>query len=172
MCSTPQKRRLHCIDKHQFPKNYNFIIIKDGIDRRTSMLLSPHRRRSSTLSSVNGGPVEAATSRRESSANGHGQGEEDVDHQPDLSPAQEEEWHAESRRYPTRLRGRGGFGHGQTSLGRDRGGGHSMPTHPSSKPAPATATTAADPMDALTSKLSALQFVPHSVRVARGRGRG
>jgi len=47
-CSTPQKRRMHLIDKHMFPKDYDFHIVNDGIDRRSSMLRSgKHRRRSS-----------------------------------------------------------------------------------------------------------------------------
>ncbi|KAN0103122.1 hypothetical protein V8E51_011435 [Hyaloscypha variabilis] len=47
-CSTPQKRRMHLIDKHMFPKEYDFHVVNDGIDRRTSMLRSAkHRRRSS-----------------------------------------------------------------------------------------------------------------------------
>ncbi|KAJ5191671.1 uncharacterized protein N7498_010656 [Penicillium cinerascens] len=51
-CSTPQKRRLHLIDKHMFPRSYNFYIINDGIDRQTSMLrpLNSHRRRISNVS--------------------------------------------------------------------------------------------------------------------------
>ncbi|KAF3039412.1 hypothetical protein E8E12_008917 [Didymella heteroderae] len=52
-CSdTAPKRRMHCVDKHQFPKNYDFFIINDGIDRRNSMLRPTHRRRSSTMSSA------------------------------------------------------------------------------------------------------------------------
>ncbi|WEW56596.1 hypothetical protein PRK78_002043 [Emydomyces testavorans] len=46
-CSTPQKRRRHLIDKHLFPRTYNFYIINDGIDRHSSLLRpSPtyHRR--------------------------------------------------------------------------------------------------------------------------------
>ncbi|KAE9374568.1 hypothetical protein N431DRAFT_218723 [Stipitochalara longipes BDJ] len=47
-CSTPQKRRMHLIDKHMFPKEYDFYVVNDGVDRRTSMLRSgKHRRRSS-----------------------------------------------------------------------------------------------------------------------------
>jgi hypothetical protein len=47
-CSTPQKRRMHLIDKHLFPKDYDFFVVNDGIDHRTSMLRSGrHRRRSS-----------------------------------------------------------------------------------------------------------------------------
>ncbi|KAF7596317.1 hypothetical protein BBP40_002461 [Aspergillus hancockii] len=37
-CSTPQKRRMHLIDKHMFPKTYNFHIVNDGIDKQVSML--------------------------------------------------------------------------------------------------------------------------------------
>ncbi|EFR00708.1 C2H2 type zinc finger domain-containing protein [Nannizzia gypsea CBS 118893] len=47
-CSTPQKRRRHLIDKHCFPKGYNFYIVNDGIDKYSSMLRSSvtmHRRR-------------------------------------------------------------------------------------------------------------------------------
>lgn len=44
-CSTPQKRRMHLIDKHSFPKAYNFRIIDFGIDRTSSLLLSGQRRR-------------------------------------------------------------------------------------------------------------------------------
>ncbi|CAI7661676.1 unnamed protein product [Penicillium glandicola] len=55
-CSTPQKRRLHLIDKHMFPRSYNFYIVNDGIDKQTSMLrpMSSHRRRISTSSALEG----------------------------------------------------------------------------------------------------------------------
>jgi hypothetical protein len=43
---TPQKRRLHLIDKHMYPKNFFFALTKAGIDGRKSLLLEPgHRRR-------------------------------------------------------------------------------------------------------------------------------
>ena len=73
----------------------------------------------------------------------------------------EEQDDGQSRRYPTRLRGRGGFGHG-------RGTGRGEPQM--TKPIPSA--QAVDPMDSLASSMSALKFIPHSVRVARGRGRG
>jgi hypothetical protein len=47
-CSSPQKRRLHLIDKHLFPRVYNFRIIEIGIDKSTSMLHEGRRRRIST----------------------------------------------------------------------------------------------------------------------------
>ncbi|KAF2849115.1 hypothetical protein T440DRAFT_469540 [Plenodomus tracheiphilus IPT5] len=175
VCSTPQKRRLHCIDKHQFPKNYNFIIIKDGIDRRTSMLLSPHRRRSSAMSSVNGGTTESGRRRGESNASATGDSmdvaeDDDEEHQIPTDAGQEQVQDSESKRYPARLWGRGGFSHGR---GSERGrGGITSVASPSPKPAPAAVSASKDPLETLTSSMSALQFVPHSVRVARGRGRG
>lgn len=45
MCSTPQKRRLHLIDKHHFPKVYNFRIIDFGIDNANTFLQEGRRRR-------------------------------------------------------------------------------------------------------------------------------
>ncbi|KIX10531.1 uncharacterized protein Z518_01614 [Rhinocladiella mackenziei CBS 650.93] len=45
LCSTPQKRRLHLIDKHSFPKIYNFRVVDTGIDKSTSMLQESRRRR-------------------------------------------------------------------------------------------------------------------------------
>lgn len=43
---TPQRRRLHLIDKHMYPKNYFFAVTKEGIDGRNSLLLETgHRRR-------------------------------------------------------------------------------------------------------------------------------
>ena len=39
---------MHLIDKHIFPKEYDFYVVDDGIDRRSSMLRSGrHRRKSS-----------------------------------------------------------------------------------------------------------------------------
>lgn len=47
-CSTPQKRRLHLIDKHMFPRTYNFRIVDQGTDKASSMLSEGRRRRVST----------------------------------------------------------------------------------------------------------------------------
>jgi len=51
LCSTPQKRRLHLIDKHMFPKVYNFRIIDQGLDKTSSLLHTGQRRRVSTTDS-------------------------------------------------------------------------------------------------------------------------
>ncbi|KAF5849272.1 hypothetical protein GGP41_006176 [Bipolaris sorokiniana] len=166
LCSTPQKRRLHCIDKHQFPREYDFIVVKDGIDRRSSMLIPPHRRRSSTLSSAGGASGATGRKRGESSAS-------TVDDSMDVVRGQDEdekEEHnqGEARRYPTKLHGRGGFGQGQ-SPGRAIGRGSPQATV---SPKYTSSVQTVDPMDSLTSSMSALKFIPHSVRMARGRGRG
>ncbi|KAK5077251.1 hypothetical protein LTR64_005270 [Lithohypha guttulata] len=52
VCSTPQKRRLHLIDKHMFPRIYDFRIIDHGIDKSTSLLQGGQRRRLSTTTSI------------------------------------------------------------------------------------------------------------------------
>ncbi|PWY70231.1 C2H2 type zinc finger domain protein [Aspergillus heteromorphus CBS 117.55] len=66
VCSTPQKRRMHLIDKHMFPKTYNFYIVNDGIDKQTSLLRTPqtHRRR---LSAAPTSPREGRLRNRQTS---------------------------------------------------------------------------------------------------------
>ncbi|KAK3057297.1 hypothetical protein LTR09_001479 [Extremus antarcticus] len=38
VCSEWQKRRSHLVDKHGFPKNYDFLVVNHGIDRSRSLL--------------------------------------------------------------------------------------------------------------------------------------
>ena len=38
VCADWKKRRSHLVDKHAFPRNYDFFIVNSGIDRRRSML--------------------------------------------------------------------------------------------------------------------------------------
>lgn len=145
---------MHCIDKHQFPRNYDFFIINDGIDRRNSMLRSTHRRRSSTLDSTDqrkGGPFAGA-----------GAGDAmDVVHDEAKAEAHPQVEHG-SRASHLKLRGRGGFSHPSGS-GRNRGNDRATSDF---------MTVSTDPVDSLASSMSALHFVPHSVRMARGKGRG
>ena len=65
-CSTPQKRRLHLIDKHAFPKIYKFRVVDKGIDHASSMLQESksHRRRVSTTNA----PADTAIRRRRASS--------------------------------------------------------------------------------------------------------
>ena len=76
LCSTAPKRRLHCIDKHHFPKNYDFFVINHGIDSRTTMLRSPRRRRSSAIASATArrlGHMPSRSSRRQDGSGPRGQ---------------------------------------------------------------------------------------------------
>jgi len=70
VCSTAQKRRQHVIDKHGFPKFYDFYIVNYGIDKRTSMLRPKARSRASSKSETlsqqsEGGVVEEAKPRKD-----------------------------------------------------------------------------------------------------------
>lgn len=78
----------------------------------------------------------------------------------------------ESKRYPTKLRGRGGFGHVRGTVRGGRGGRGSLTATETSNSSPSAPPAAKDPMETLASSMSALQFVPHSVRIARGRASG
>lgn len=82
----------------------------------------------------------------------------------------------ENRRTPVKLHGRGGFTHPRGTgrgrgYGRGRGRGAGSGTQMSDPPATngAPAQSALDPMEGLTSRMSALQFVPHSL-YARSKG--
>lgn len=56
---------MHLIDKHMFPKDYDFFVVNDGIDRRSSMLRTgKHRRRSSAAQHMT--EIEDRTRRRNS----------------------------------------------------------------------------------------------------------
>ncbi|KAK8178053.1 hypothetical protein IWX90DRAFT_41080 [Phyllosticta citrichinensis] len=47
MCKTPKMRREHMVAKHAYPKNYNFTVLKYGIDGLNSMLIENNPSRSS-----------------------------------------------------------------------------------------------------------------------------
>lgn len=40
ICATWHKRKLHLIDKHGYPKDFDFFVVNDGVDGRTSLLRS------------------------------------------------------------------------------------------------------------------------------------
>ncbi|KAI9807329.1 MAG: hypothetical protein M1833_000072 [Piccolia ochrophora] len=140
LCSTPQKRRRHLIDKHMFPKEYDFFVVNDGIDKRSSMLRPRgHRRRSSAAQS------EFRARRRNSTL---------TEQKPSAERTSIAEITADT---------------GNVS------GGTSPSTEPPPK-APVDETTARSKPDAdmseLTSSMSALKFVPSSVRFGHGNRGG
>ncbi|KAK1756088.1 hypothetical protein QBC47DRAFT_379045 [Echria macrotheca] len=65
-CSTPQKRRMHLIDKHVYPKNFFFAVTRDGIDGRRSLLLEGgHRRRRSSVAAAAAAAAKGQPSKQE-----------------------------------------------------------------------------------------------------------
>ncbi|KAL1302697.1 hypothetical protein AAFC00_003059 [Neodothiora populina] len=69
VCSTWQKRRMHLVAKHMFPPEYDFFIVNDGIDNRTSMLRPESSYRGRGRSSAATGTAEAVDNNK---GRGHG----------------------------------------------------------------------------------------------------
>ncbi|KAK7952650.1 uncharacterized protein PG986_008378 [Apiospora aurea] len=140
-CRTPQKRRMHLIDKHMYPKNFFFGVTKDGIDGRTSLLVGDgHRRRGSSISQNGGGQKAAATARRHS-----------LRSQTAEAAADESTSAAQHHAAPT-----------------DDMKGSNVASNDKVAPQPESADVA---MADLESAMSALQFVPPSIRFGRGKGK-
>ncbi|KAK8041846.1 hypothetical protein PG993_006369 [Apiospora rasikravindrae] len=143
-CRTPQKRRMHLIDKHMYPKNFFFGVTKDGIDGRTSLLIGDgHRRRGSSISQ-NGGQKAAAAARRHSLRSQTAEATADNS----TSPA-----------HPNAAPDNDDDMKGSTTITSD---------DKVAAPRPESADTA---MADLESAMSALQFVPPSIRFGRGKGK-
>ncbi len=116
---------MHLQAKHFFPKDYDFLIVNDGVDKRSSMLRTRHRRGSSAASrAVYRGQKRFAP--------------QDVnrDAEPKGTPSEE--------------------------LSRRLSSEEADAANPASQ---------SQDIDDLTSTMSALQFVPPSVRFGRGGGR-
>ncbi|CAL8582140.1 hypothetical protein XPA_007812 [Xanthoria parietina] len=131
VCSTLQKRRMHLQDKHFFPRDYDYFIVNDGIDKRSSMLRTRHRRASSA----------ASRALHRNQKNGGVQQEQQ-------SPLQ-------------------GAAHIQDTKGPDleRISSSDPPGEDAAGTSPASRNR---DMEELTSTMSALKFVPPSVRFGRG----
>ncbi|KXH51667.1 zinc finger protein [Colletotrichum nymphaeae SA-01] len=129
-CMTPQKRRMHLIDKHGFPKNYFFAVTREGVDGRRSLLVEAghHRRKSSNAFSA------TKESKRRSSIL-------------DTTTSQGGEESQKAGDAAAKL---------ETS---------SVPAQPAITERPDTE------MEDLAGAMSALNFVPNSVRFGRGGGR-
>jgi hypothetical protein len=128
---------MHLIDKHMFPKDYDFYVVNDGIDQRSSMLRSGrHRRRSSAAQHKT--EIEDRT-RRRTSVQSKMTGE---DSKAEISGTVD---------------------------------GFEAPGSGGSDVQKAMITNRSQPdteMDDLSGAMSALKFVPTSVRFGRGKGKG
>jgi hypothetical protein len=118
---------MHLIDKHMFPKDYDFYVVNNGIDRRSTMLRSGrHRRKSSAAQHMT--EIEGRARRRNSTM--------------------------------------------ETVDGAEKGGDEEEGESDESETGVAPAQGRGDvDMDGLAGAMSALKFVPPSVRFGRGRGR-
>ncbi|KAK4650514.1 hypothetical protein QC762_708200 [Podospora pseudocomata] len=54
VCMTPQKRQMHLIAKHMYPKNFFFGVTRYGIDGRRSLLLDENKKGSDKKTDSNG----------------------------------------------------------------------------------------------------------------------
>ncbi|KAK8139244.1 hypothetical protein PG984_002624 [Apiospora sp. TS-2023a] len=148
-CRTPQKRRMHLIDKHMYPKNFFFGITKDGIDGRSSLLIeNGHRRRGSSISQ-SGGQKAAAASRRHSLRSQTAEAAAAADMSTTTTPSAQNHHTA-----PT-----------DDSV---KEGSNTIASNDKVAPRPEKADVV---MADLESAMSALQFVPTSIRFGRGKGK-
>lgn len=141
-CSTPQKRRLHMIDKHMYPRTYNFRIVDHGIDKASSMLREGRRRRVSTVNDNR----QAGRHRRQASSQLQGQSASIRDEKTNQIHTGDA---SESSTANLQSRKADGSTQSANSQGTSK-------DHPND-------------MDTLTQSLSALRFVPTSVLRKRNR---
>ena len=81
---------MHLIDKHMFPKNYDFFIVNSGIDRRSSMLRPRHRQASSASSRALLRDRQGSISQKDATTQEHPYGETPMDIERPLVPATED----------------------------------------------------------------------------------
>jgi hypothetical protein len=128
---------MHLIDKHMFPKDYDFYVVNDGIDQRSSMLRSGrHRRRSSVAQHRT--EIEDRTRRRIS--------------------------------MQSKVTGKDSENGGSGDLGGSDG--PQLDGSATQKDAMSNGSPPDTEMDDLSGAMSALKFVPTSVRFGRGKGKG
>ncbi|KAI4279666.1 MAG: hypothetical protein LQ337_000108 [Flavoplaca oasis] len=124
------KRRMHLQAKHLFPKDYDYFIVNDGIDKRSSMLRTRHRRASSAASRALHRNQKAAGVYQEQQSPPKGRNLAQNDDGAEIISSSSELPEEDVAKTP------------QASLNRD--------------------------VEELTSTMSALRFVPLSVRFGRG----
>lgn len=172
VCRTWQKRRSHLVDKHGYPRNYDYFIVNDGVDRRRSMLRTD-RRRSSKQNQASGSQNPAAgsisagkttledfpespqsTRAAQKALKVNNPNESSDQDEEDLSDEDEDEISTPVS---------------PTSLATSQSTAETIMTPSSSS---TQAATAPQEVDDLTKSMSALKFVPRSLKFGRGRGKG
>lgn len=130
---------MHLIDKHMFPQQYDFFVVNDGIDHKSSMLRSGRHghRRHSSVAKMKVEEIRQRTASTELTASKQGtEGGEPISRSNAPSVLTEDD--------------------GMKGL----------------EAAAPVEESEDDHMKGLETAMSALRFVPTSVRFGRGRGRG
>lgn len=158
---------MHLIDKHTFPKNYDFLIVNSGIDKRSSMLRSRHRKLSSAAS--------RAFSRDQKPA-GSSSGSKPHEITQADAPAGSSKLHSSPPTdFPASNISAADPSRTSISISISSEKTQESPTSFNDK-FESTTTSQPEPVDAaleeLSSKMSTLRFVPPSVRFGRGGRRG
>ncbi|KZF22542.1 hypothetical protein L228DRAFT_267938 [Xylona heveae TC161] len=165
-CSSLQKRRLHLIDKHMFPKNYDFRVIDTGIDKRSSLLRSDrsnnHRPRGSAADRAarqtqSNGSISQKPAVEQSGSTLQSDPSMEIDSQSRETLSDLNASLSPEASYPPRNEEST-----EASL--------KSKTSPFKNPVP-TKQPVDNEMTDLTKSMSALKFIPPSVRFGRGRGR-
>jgi len=156
VCSTPQKRRMHLVDKHMFPKNYDFFIVNDGLGRRKSMLRPEFQHRRHISAAVKSVSIE----HRSTQPNGFNAPQESGSK---LNADQ-------GTPFESSITESDGDGSGDEEENHEE---HLCPMPPSSSKSSErvltpTTSNVDDEMAVITKSMSALKFVPPSIRFGRG----
>lgn len=161
MCSSARKRKMHLIDKHGYPRDYEFRIVEWGIEGRSSLLREPKgkgrdgggRRRSLTLEKKTEGKNEKKTSENEEDGAEKMDVDDDLKYPapPEAMPAIREAARAQLSAVVTAK----------------------MPALAKQPRALVEAKASEDAMDidGLAGAMSALRFVPTSVRLGKAQAR-
>lgn len=156
---TPEKRRLHMIDKHGYPRNYDFKLVERGIDKRSSVLRggnAPPNGRRRRVSEV--GEAGWQTAARERTAGGKNRGEQrkSANREPNERSSKAKSDLAGSKQ-PSASGATDGAKGSVDLPGMATPAGGSKPSQ--------NIKTIDDEVEALNKNLSSLQFVPTSVRL-------
>ncbi|KAK6506846.1 hypothetical protein TWF481_005306 [Arthrobotrys musiformis] len=167
ICVSFGKRRAHLIDKHYYHKNFNFSIVDTGIDRATSLLTTSPPRKSRTrvrrISEASNHPSAAHENKPEKPSSGEENGMEvDSEIVPDNKPTQKNSRkHMRSISEPSTTTVKEAKAEGEEEKEEQK------PMVVEEKKADEDTD-----MNDLTSKMSAIRFVPPSVVRFGRRGGG
>lgn len=159
VCRDWTRRRAHLVDRHGFPRNYDFFVVRDGTDGRRSLLRPGVDENGHRKSSRERGAREAMAGQA------GGAEEEQVG-----SEGESVELSGEITRDTGRA-GDAGKGGGETRVDSAVGDPASHPPDEGGGANSRSICSLGDPVEDITSSLSALKMVPRSVTFGRRKGK-